>query len=187
MVAFTHHSWFPPDCVSLLTQCEPCTEAMCQLSCGNLGSCLPCMVLLCPRCEVMSFGWKLAERSLNWNRLKTQTWTITEVWLTYSNSISPAHRLCVWTLELLAHKPWFVHHTCTWAATHRLCFLRNWLWWAWCAACSSYALRDPFFWMLPKGLTGLVIPNVLIIWWCESMSECADWVHSNFQGSWLAI
>lgn len=85
----------------------------CQLSHGNLGSCLPCMVLVCPRCEVMLFSWKLDERSLNWNRLKMQTWTVTEVWLTCSNSLSPVNRLCAWTLGLLADKTWSVHRTRT--------------------------------------------------------------------------
>lgn len=88
----------------------------CQRSCGKLGSCLPCILLVCPTCEVMPFSWKPDERSLNWNRLKTQMWAVTEVWLTYSSSLSPVHRLCVWTVELLAHKTWSIHH----AHTHRL-------------------------------------------------------------------
>lgn len=138
---------FQPPLFIFTWLCEPplCSALVHKphVSCGSLGSCLPCTVLVCPRCEVMPSSWKLVERSLNWNRLKTQTRTITEVWLTYSNAISPTQRLCVWTPELLADKTWFCQ-----ATSHMGCdaqaelFERRWLWWAWCAACSSCALRE---------------------------------------------
>lgn len=146
------------------------------------------MVFVCPRCEVIPFGWKLAESSLNWNRLKTQTWAVTDVWLTHSTSISPSHWLCLWTPELLAHKTWFVHHTCTWVMMHSQYFLRDTGSGEPCVLPAPPMLSGTgqFFWMQPKGLTGLVLPNVLIIWWCVFMSLCADWAHCHCQPSWLA-
>lgn len=135
----------------------------------NLGSCLPCMLLVCPRCESMPFSWKLNERSLNWNRLNMQTRTVIEVWLTCSNSFSPVHRPCVWTLELLAHKICSVHRTRTLVAMHSQHFLKDTN-----PSESSLlpAVLSGWWWIFLCNSKDQLVCSYQICWWCGEVCLC---------------